>query len=149
MSLIHVNDAVTFFLNRTFQKGEDLTVTKLQKLLYYAQGIALAVVGVPLFDADFQAWDFGPVCPAVYNKFKKKGKDYFLDAGQEPAQGTDASKILNATWKKFGGYNASVLSQMTHEETPWLETPRQGLISNEIIKAYFKGIVHHANKSTS
>jgi uncharacterized phage-associated protein len=46
---------------------------KLQKLLYYAQGFAMVILGKPLFDEDFEAWDYGPVLRAVYDKFKGYG----------------------------------------------------------------------------
>ena len=108
----------------------------------------MAVVDEPLFEEKFHAWDFGPVCKFVYEEFKKpNGKKYFTNSGTIPEQDSDAYKILKATWQNFGKYNASILSQMTHREAPWLDTPRLGLISEERMKHYFKGVVHVNNKS--
>jgi uncharacterized phage-associated protein len=39
---------------------------KVQKLLYYAQSLHLALFDEPLFDQEIQAWRYGPVCPAAY-----------------------------------------------------------------------------------
>ena len=39
----------------------DVTPLKLQKLLYYCQGYALAFTGKPLFLEPIEAWRFGPV----------------------------------------------------------------------------------------
>lgn len=38
----------------------------LNKLLYFAQGHCLAETGRPLFDDDFEAWEYGPVIPSFY-----------------------------------------------------------------------------------
>src|SRR5262245_10857739 len=51
--------------------GESLTNMKLQKLCYYAQGLFLAEQGNPLFPEDFQAWNYGPVCPSLYQRFRR------------------------------------------------------------------------------
>lgn len=46
--------------------GEELmTNMKLQKMLYYQQGLHLAYFGTPLFDEDLEAWMYGPVVPSV------------------------------------------------------------------------------------
>jgi uncharacterized phage-associated protein len=42
------------------------SMPKLQKLLYYAQGYALALLGRPLFRDRIEAWDHGPVVPGVW-----------------------------------------------------------------------------------
>ncbi len=39
----------------------DVTPLKLQKLLYYCQGYALALTGKPLFPEPVEAWRYGPV----------------------------------------------------------------------------------------
>ena len=51
----------------------DLTNLKLQKLLYFAYGMHLAVYEEPLFESEIQAWRLGPVIPDVYNEFKDRG----------------------------------------------------------------------------
>ena len=45
---------------------------KLQKLLYYCYGFSLVLLKKKLFNDDkIKAWPLGPVCPKVYNKYKK------------------------------------------------------------------------------
>ena len=47
------------------EQGE-MSTMKLQKLLYFSQGWALAWTGVPLFVEEFEAWASGPVCRELY-----------------------------------------------------------------------------------
>ncbi|MDR3205074.1 MAG: DUF4065 domain-containing protein [Deltaproteobacteria bacterium] len=48
-----------------------MTHLKLQKLVYYAQGFSMVFNNEPLFDRDIEAWEHGPVCADLYNKYKK------------------------------------------------------------------------------
>ena len=43
---------------------------KLQKLLYFIQAAFLVEKGHACFPDEIEAWDFGPVVPAVYYKYK-------------------------------------------------------------------------------
>lgn len=46
---------------------------KLQKLMYFAHGMHLLETGEPLVSGNFEAWQYGPVHPAVYRAFKSAG----------------------------------------------------------------------------
>lgn len=48
---------------------------KLQKLLYFAHGVHLIQSGKPLISGHFEAWQRGPVHPAVYRSFRGAGAD--------------------------------------------------------------------------
>ena len=112
--------------------GDGISNMKIQKLLYYAQGIHLAIANEPLFDDPIEAWRFGPVVPDVYHRFKTHGfesvpvpQDFdatvfsadqrsildevneaygqFLDVGVQSA--SDVPAILNALWVKRAANN--------------------------------------------
>ena len=51
--------------------GDLISNLKLQKLLYYAQGIHLALNGQPLYPERIEAWQHGPVVPEIYHAFKE------------------------------------------------------------------------------
>ncbi len=55
--------------------GWNLSHLKLQKILYILQMFHLGEYGKPLFYANFEAWDFGPVEPNLYKKLKAAGAD--------------------------------------------------------------------------
>lgn len=95
---------------------------KLQKLCYYGQGYLLAQ-GMNLFAEDFQAWQRGPVVPALYTRYRDYGwrpitEDVPLEVGDVPAEmAAELADIIAA----YGRYDGAALSTMTHRETPWLE----------------------------
>ncbi|MBO5833821.1 MAG: SocA family protein [Alphaproteobacteria bacterium] len=54
-----------------------VTNLRLQKILYIAQVLSLGLRnGKHLFNAEIQAWKYGPVVPEVYQRFKFFGSDY-------------------------------------------------------------------------
>ena len=122
--------------------GEKLSNLKLQKLLYYAQGCFLAIKGVPLFSDPIEAWQHGPVVPAVYHYYKHFGADGIAceeDDGAYLSEFTeDESELLIEVYNVFGQYSAWKLRNMTHQEAPWKETPSGAVISLDSIRDYFK-----------
>ncbi|NJL77114.1 MAG: DUF4065 domain-containing protein [Saprospiraceae bacterium] len=50
--------------------GELTSNLKLQKLLYYVQGVHLAAFDSSLFEEEIVAWNYGPVVESVYQDFK-------------------------------------------------------------------------------
>ena len=50
-----------------------LSNLKFQKALYLCQMFFIGVEQRPLFDEDFEAWDYGPVIPEVYHTLKMFG----------------------------------------------------------------------------
>lgn len=119
---------------------EQITNLKLQKLLYYAQGCTLALADKPLFEDEIQAWAHGPVVPNIYRKYKSNGSSGIKYEGIFDYDKLDDStaSILEGVYEEFGQFSAWKLRNMTHEETPWIETKRNGVISLDSIKRYFK-----------
>jgi len=119
---------------------EPVTHLKLQKLLYYAQGAYLAIYGVPLFNEDIVAWEHGPVVKEVYDKFHGSGNAP-LDADDafnyDTVQG-ESLGVLREVYNTFGQYSAWKLRNMTHDETPWRQTPKNDIINNGLIQEYFQ-----------
>jgi len=123
-----------------------ITHLKLQKLLYYAQGIALAVFGKPIFDEDILAWKHGPVVLSVYEEYKECGSDPIEvirteddDRILEAMEADESNRnVLEATFTNYGKYSAWHLRNMTHDERPWKETALNDVISKELIKKFFR-----------
>jgi uncharacterized phage-associated protein len=55
--------------------GDIISHLKLQKLLYYTQGLYLAKFDNPLFNDIMYAWELGPVVRTVYDEYKYNGKE--------------------------------------------------------------------------
>lgn len=119
-----------------------LSNMKLQKLVYYAQGFYIAKFDRPLFNSTIEAWNYGPVIPDLYQEFKKYGKKPIklnkkLDFSKYNNQ---VREILDSVYVAFGQYSAWRLSQMTHDEPPWLvgnKNPDK-IISLDEMNKYFK-----------
>lgn len=123
---------------RVEQDGEMLTNLKLQKLLYYAQGVFLAIYDQPLFSNELEAWQHGPVVRDIYNKFSKFGSNGINDNVDMPQSlSTESVAVLEDIFEVFGQYSAWKLRNMTHDEKPWQETKQNEVISLNIIKDYF------------
>lgn len=116
-----------------------LSNLKIQKLLYYAQGVFLAITNRPLFTEDIVAWQYGPVVEEVYHTYKGFGSaGITLDIYEIPEISKKDQALLKEVYDVFGQYSAIGLMKMTHSETPWKETPMNHPISLDGIKAYFK-----------
>lgn len=120
--------------------AEYISNLKLQKLLYYAQGVFLAVTDKPLFDDDIVAWLHGPVVESVYHQYKANGAQGIpFDEDFDFAEFTpEENELLTEVYDVFGQYSALKLRNITHEETPWKETKQNNIIPLQIIKDYFK-----------
>jgi uncharacterized phage-associated protein len=123
------------------EEGDSISNLKLQKLVYYAQGFHLAMYDKPLFAEKIEAWDHGPVVPELYQKYKSYGAGNIeipaeLDLSRYP---DDVKELLNEVWCMYGQYSAWKLRELTHEDTPWLETHAMGggVISHQSLRRYF------------
>jgi uncharacterized phage-associated protein len=113
------------------EDGDPLTPLRLHKLLYYAQGWALAALGKPLFDGRFEAWVNGPVLRDLYARFAGSGEPVRSDRLGEPGRlPASERKLVEAVWQRYGQFSAGKLRQMTHEEEPWQQA-RAGLADEE------------------
>jgi len=127
-------------------EGDIISNLKLQKLLYYAQGLYLALNDKPLFSEDIYAWKLGPVVKEVYHKYKGYEANYIpppedIDFGSYEEEIKD---FLNEIYTIFGQYSAWRLCQMTHDEPPWKDTPCDEVIPHEKMKEYFKTLLVNA-----
>ena len=65
-----IAEYIIYFANL---KKSPISNLKLQKILYFNQAEFLVMKGVPCFNDEIEAWDFGPVVPKVYRKYKIYG----------------------------------------------------------------------------
>jgi len=124
------------------EAGDSITNLKLQKLLYYAQGVNLALKDAVLFPDPIEAWVHGPVVPNVYHAYKQHGGERIPpEQVNLELYPPDISELLDEVNEVFGQFSAAKLRAMTHSEPPWKETPAGTVISPDLMKAYFKTVV--------
>jgi uncharacterized phage-associated protein len=139
--MLNCYDIANYFLAQVDEDAGDLISNpKLQKLVYYAQGINLALYNQPLFPEPLEAWIHGPVIPVLFYTYKRH------EAGAiPPPEDLDFSiynpqtrELLDEVYVVFGQYSAWKLYKMTHEELPWKNTSIGSEISLELMSDYFK-----------
>lgn len=125
-----------------------VSTMKLQKLAFYSQAYSLVLRGRTLFEADFQAWANGPVCPALF----KVHKGMFIVGRSDLQFPTEIQKLSSAEAEivdliieKLGQLNGGELSDLTHSERPWIDARKgcveggrcQNVISKQSIKTFY------------
>lgn len=93
---------------------------RLQKILYYVQGVYLALCKEPIFDNNIEAWDYGPVVPDVYYSYNRfgSGKIAGIDDDLNEIDSNDIN-IINAVVEKFINMDVWKIVDKTHNEDPW------------------------------
>lgn len=143
------------------QTGRPVTNLALQKLLYFAHALYLVERKQPLVSGHFEAWQYGPVHPTVYQAFKSAGDQPITfratamnvltgerTALQSPAD-PDVVQHVRRVMLSYGRLTPGRLVDISHaEKAPWhfvVESAKQGLviglrISDDLIRDRFK---HH------
>lgn len=122
--------------------GCPIEVTRLNKLLYFAQGHALAELKHALFTNQIDAWERGPVVAVVYtgfNKIVERTRKIGLSDIHVPPEELD---IILDVWNQYRDYSATELVNLTHEPgSPWREVYQSDIknvhIPLELIQQYF------------
>lgn len=138
-----------FEIANWFLTKENMTQKKLQKLCYYAQAWCYALKGYRLENTDFQAWVYGPVSPALYERFRSFGYDTIRMRGNYVSKiSEEDQELLQDVWETYGDRTGNALEVLSHRELPWQEA-RQGykpdercsvVISSATMASYYKSI---------
>lgn len=136
-------DITDYFLSKTINEDSKMTNLKLQKLLYYAQGLHLALFNKELFSEEIEAWQHGPVCVSIYHDFKQYGSNIIpynnCKKDFNNILSSKQTEFLDEIYDVFGQFSAWKLRDMTHEEPTWINNKDSAsLISQTEMKEYFK-----------
>lgn len=153
--------------------GASLTQMQLQKLVYFAHGWSLGLLGQPLTIEQPEAWDYGPVYADLYDHTKLFGRSpigreltpdddqpaRFFGHGTPKAapyraQLTGSERaIIDQVWARYGRLSGARLSALTHQDgTPWSESyngRRNATIDNEVIARHFLELARRAQPVAS
>ena len=119
-------------------KAEYITPLKLQKLLYYIQGMSLRIYGKPAFLNNISAWEYGPVVEEIYQKYKGRNPIFTPRTNYKVNDGL--KKIIELVVSSYGQIEAGSLIDLTHDENPWIDSIGSGTINIELIKEYFNKV---------
>jgi uncharacterized phage-associated protein len=133
-----------------------INITKIQKLLYIAYGMCLAIYDKRLVNEHPQAWPYGPVFPTTRNKLLKVEVLSDIDINDpalaEIIRDKETNSLMEVIFSTFGKRTASFLSEWSHKPgSPWDQTCnlpdfRWGnIIPDAFIQPYFKSILTKRN----
>lgn len=135
------------------RSGWTLSNLALQKILYLAHMFHLGRTGEPLVTGLFEAWDYGPVHPALYHRAKVFGSDavgnVFHDIPEVPP-GPEMD-ILDEAYNNLGRVAPARLVHATHRPggawaTHYIPGVRSCVIPNESILAEYRNL-RNANEA--
>jgi uncharacterized phage-associated protein len=144
------NEIASAFVNKALKEKSLLTHMKLQKLIYIANGIHLALNNnQPLISEPVETWDYGPVIQSVYKHFKMFGMSAITvnplqSIIPDPRFDDKANKAINDAWEAGKGIDGIQLSNWTHQAgSPWTIAKQHNLsvIPNDEMTRYFKGFI--------
>lgn len=149
-----------YFLELAAKDGVKISPMKIQKLIFYAHGWHLGLLGKPLISDEIEAWQYGPVVPSIYREFRDFGSgpimraatdvDFEFDivAPEIPPEDETARSIIDRVWKGYGRLSAVDLSNLTHRvDSPWSKAIkanpglRNVTISDASIAEHFQALV--------
>ncbi len=101
----------------------EMSAMKLQKLAYYSQAWSLVWEEEILIDEDFEAWANGPVSPVLYDRHRGQFKvgPHIVRDGDVSRLTDDQRDTIDVVIRHYGERSAQELSDMTHQEDPWLQ----------------------------
>ncbi len=123
-------------------EGTTIEKTRLNKLLYFAQGHAFSELGHEMFANEIDAWDHGPVVAVVWKGFDRivdrTKKNGISDVQISP----DEMDLIMDVWDQYKQLTASELVDITHQDgSPWHDIYKPNTknlhIPKELIKQYF------------
>ena len=131
---------VAQYINYQFGK---LSKIKLQKLLYFCQAWHLGKFKKTLFDADFYAWEKGPVVVELHNSMHHSDKvvpNFIANANIDNL--SDNDKIyIDSILDIYGDMDKDELVELTYNDICWKSSKKDELISKNSIQNCYENKV--------
>lgn len=137
--------------------GIAISNLKLQKIMFFVEGWHSATLGRQLIDADFEAWDYGPVISTIYHSFKSWGSEAIegranainlKDGSTAPVKvnlPNDTVDLISFILARYGRLAPAKLVELSHvKDGPWDQVMRiepterkTSRISQDAIRDFF------------
>lgn len=136
-----------YLINLFHRDGKSVTQLHIQKLMFIFEAYYINIKDTDyLYDCGYKAWNFGPVAPRLYKRYKNCGKDDIKLTEEEIRLGDEISdekkQIMESLYQTFKDFSALELVAFTHStESPWRkvwEQNKYGDISKQDMKEWFK-----------
>lgn len=138
--------ALARWIHEHYPYPDPLTHLKVQKLLFYCVGSAMAfdVEGSLGGEISFQPWEHGPVNASVWRVFKEyRFLPIPMEAfSEQPIASYPVETQAPMLWalQIYGALDAWNLRQQSHLEKPWIDAyaGHQRELPSDVLKAHFK-----------
>ncbi len=158
---IDAKGLANLFLDWSDDVGVPISPMKLQKLVFFTHADFLVMKGRPLVKQEFEAWDYGPVIPSLYDQFKRfkdrpvtERASTFDPLSARAVQSTctlhsDDHQLIRQMFDFYSALSAVHLSELSHEfDGAWRQARAlfsNGMnmdrrIPNEMIVRYHKPV---------
>lgn len=115
------------------------TIHRLNRLVYLAQAEAIAKTGEPLFEDRIEAWQCGPVVPAVSHAFGGQGDAAITEPIEHVEVEPDVARLIDSVAEKYGPLSAfDLVSLVRRPGGAWARVyapGREAKITSDAIKA--------------
>lgn len=114
-------DVAKYVIEYEDSKGRSVSNLRLQKLLYFIQALFIRTRNEPCFLDRMEAWDFGPVIPAVYHEFKLFGSSNIpVSFSKDRCDIAENDQFLiNRTLERCSTLSTPALVSRSHSQKPW------------------------------
>jgi len=137
------------FIDNSLAEDLRLTNMQVQKMVYIANGLYLALKGEPLIREEVKVWNYGPVIEDLYHSLKIYGNGYvtnnLLFTYNDPLPNdADIDTVMNFTWESCKNLDGIQLSNWTHkDDSPWTKASKEHkkIIPNEYMEEFFKKFI--------
>ena len=139
-----------YLINLFHNDNKAITQLHVQKLMFLFEAYYMNVTNEDkLYDCGYKAWNFGPVAPRLYKRYKNYGKDDIRLTKEEEQKGNQISEqkknLMQELYNTFKDFSAMELVSFTHAKgSPWKEVWENnpyGDISKESMKEWFSQYV--------
>lgn len=97
---------VANYLVKRWGRDYPATIHKLNRLVYLVQAEAIATTGEPLFEDRIEAWQCGPVVPAVTHAFGERNDTVITEPTEHAEVEPDVARLIDSVAEKYGSLSA-------------------------------------------
>lgn len=130
---------VANYLVERWGRDYPVTIHKLNRLVYLAQAEAVATTGEPLFEDRIEAWQIGPVVPAVIHALDEWGDAVITVPIEHAEVEPETACLIDSVAEKYGSLSAfDLISLVRRPGGAWARAyapGREAEITLDAIKA--------------
>lgn len=138
--IMRVAEVAKYIINHENEMCRPTSNLRLQKLLYFVQVQSILLSDNPCFPEKIEAWNFGPVIPEIYHKYKMFGVADIPTSPETPVIDDNSKYIIDDILEQCAKYTTTQLVAITHNQSPWRNAYKNGTntqISVGALREYF------------